>query len=134
MPETELASDGEIGIIDRSQLRRRDDSAILKLRDIGKTQVEIAQIIGCSQSAISKCLAEYEDTRSLAGHILRNGAAKLASTVVATKHAPTALEALRDMQVSEKRAPDQGKGGGVQVFIGVQDGDVKVNICSPGVD
>lgn len=115
-------------IRDYSRLTRAEHAAILKLRDLGKTQVEIAQVIGCSQPTVSDTLREFEDTRLLAGHILRAGASHLATTVVKTTHAGTALEALRDMQVSEKRAPDQGKSGGVQVFIGVQDGDVQVSI------
>jgi hypothetical protein len=128
MPETELATPPAQCIPDRSRLSRAEEVAILKLRELGKTQVEIAQIVGCNQSSVSRCLDDFEDTRGIASHILRNGAADLAKTVVKTKHAGTALEALRDMEVSQKRAPDQGKGGGVQVFIGVQDGDVQVTI------
>lgn len=128
MPDTDLVTEKAQPIRDYSRLTRADHAAILKLRDLGKTQVEIAQVIGCNQSTISDVLVAFEDTRTLAGHILRNGASRLAETVVKTKHAGTALEALRDMEVSQKRAPDQGKGGGVQVFIGVQDGDVQVNI------
>lgn len=113
---------------DRRHLTREDIALVLKMRDAGKTQVETAQVIGCSQSAISRCLADFIDTRLEASHILRSGASDLATRIVRKAGPMVALEALRDMEVSQKRAPDQGKGGGVTVVIGVQDSDVQVQI------
>jgi len=90
--------------------------------------VEIAQELGCSQPTVSKWLTIVKDPLEEARHILRQGAPKLAATVVNTKHAPTALETLRDLQVSEKRAPDAGKGAGVTVLVGAEDTSVQVNL------
>lgn len=134
MPDLELTTETPKPIPDYGHLTQDDIGRLKHLRKAGLTQVEIAQQLGCSQPTVSKWLNTIDDPLEQAKHILRSGAPALATTVVNTKHAPTALEALRDMQVSEKRAPDQGKGGGVQVFIGVQDGDVKVNIYSPVSD
>lgn len=113
---------------DFTRLTPADTALILKLKDAGKTQVETAQIIGCSQSAVSRCLAEFFDTRLEAAHILRGGASELAKRIVKKAGPMVALETLRDLEVSQKRAPDQGKGGGVTVVIGVQDSDVQVQI------
>lgn len=111
-----------------SRLTKEDIALMLKLRDAGKTQVEIAQVIGCSQPTVSQTLAEFIDTRLEAANILRGGASELAKRIVKKAGPMVALETLRDLEVSQKRAPDQGKGGGVTVVIGVQDSDVQVQI------
>jgi IS30 family transposase len=48
------------------KLRPIDEATILELAAAGKSQTEIAQIVGCNQSTVSRTLAEWADSRGLA--------------------------------------------------------------------
>ena len=48
------------------RLRPIDEATILELAAAGKSQTEIAAIIGCNQSTVSRTLAEWADSRGLA--------------------------------------------------------------------
>jgi predicted transcriptional regulator len=107
-------------IADYTRLSRADEAIILKLAGDGRTQTEIAQLVGCSQPTVSRVIAEFADTRDIARRILHRDAASIAERLTQTKHAPTMLEILRDQKVSEKQAPAGEHRGGITVVIGVQ--------------
>src|SRR5262245_20132142 len=48
------------------KLRPIDEAMILELAAEGKSQTEIARIVGCSQPTISRTIAEWTDSRGLA--------------------------------------------------------------------
>jgi Homeodomain-like domain-containing protein len=48
------------------KLRPIDEATILEMAAAGKSQTEIAQIVGCNQSTVSRTLAEWADSRGLA--------------------------------------------------------------------
>ena len=48
------------------KFRPIDEAAILELSAAGKSQVEIAEIVGCHQSTVSRTLTDWADTRGLA--------------------------------------------------------------------
>jgi len=109
------------------RLSMAQESLILQLADQGLTQTVIAKQIGCSQPAVSLVLSHFEDTRHIARKALHNGAYEIAEKLIKTKHAPTMLEVLRDIGVTEKKAPAGESKGGVQVFIGGSDIQVSVS-------
>ena len=47
-------------------LRPIDEAAILDLAATGKSQTEIAGLVGCHQSTVSRTLADWADSRGLA--------------------------------------------------------------------
>jgi hypothetical protein len=48
------------------KLRPIDEATILELAAAGRSQVEIAGIVGCHQSTVSRTLADWADSRGLA--------------------------------------------------------------------
>ena len=48
------------------KLRPIDEATILELAAEGKSQTEIARVVGCSQPTVSRTLAEWTDRRGLA--------------------------------------------------------------------
>lgn len=117
-------------IPDYSRLSRADESLILKLADDGRTQTEIAHLVGCSQGTVSNVLRDFADTRQIARKRLNASADTLAEKLAKTKHAPTMLEVLRDIGVTEKQAPAGQSRPGVNVFIGGTDAQVQINLSS----
>ena len=106
-------------IPDRSHLTRAEDVLILKLHAEGKSQVDIAAVIGCSQPTVSRTLAEYEDTSILAKYRVRNSALKLVDRVIADADVDQSLEVLDRIGVLEKRNVDSGRAGQVNIVIGM---------------
>lgn len=107
-----------------------DEALILKLAADDLNQTEIAQRVGCSQSSVSRLLTEFTDSRRYARAILDRDAASVAARLAQTKHAPTMLELMRDLGVTEKKAPVGESKGGVTVLIGVKDSDVQIQVGS----
>lgn len=124
---SELQTSAEL-IRDYSRLSMAEESLILKLADDGLTQTQIAQRVGCSQPTVSNVLSEFADTRHIARKRLNSSAAAIAERLSQTKHAPTMLEVLRDLEVTTKQAPAGAGKGGVTVVIGATDSQVQVNI------
>lgn len=105
-------------IADRSQLSRAEDALILKLSADGKTQTEIAQLVGCNQSSVSRVLSRFLDTREVAKRILHNGAQALAERIVKDADVDQSLEVLDRLEVAPKREQG-GNRMGLQINIGM---------------
>jgi hypothetical protein len=139
-----------LGRIDAAEAAKRvgelspeDRAMILRLGAKGNaTQQEIAKVVGCNQSTVSRVLAML-DTRKEARTILESGAARLADTVVNTDDAAIALKALGKLDVvrDDKSGADGGDAivislgyrfaGSAAEFIGFQVGDRIAMACSP---
>lgn len=104
-------------IPDHTRLSRGDQALILKLREDGRTQVEIAQLVGCHQSSVSRLLQDFSDTRLLARETLRRDAHRFAERVVESADVDQSLEVLDRLEVLPKRQSDSK--GGVSVLIGI---------------
>jgi transposase-like protein len=103
-------------IRDYSRLSRTEVGLILKLSEAGKTQVEIAQTIGCNQSTVSHWLNEFADSRETAKHVLRSGAEKLAERIVKQADVEQALEVLDRLDVAPKKR-DTHLGNAIQIVV-----------------
>jgi len=90
-------TNGKVGKAKRLSMRSR--SLMLQLSDAGKTATEIAQVIGCTISTVSRTLDELGDNRALARRQLEAAAPRLVRTVVNSKDAATALRALGKLDV-----------------------------------
>lgn len=103
---------------DYSRLSRDEVAAILNLHRTGKSQVEIAQILGCDHSTVSRWLDKLVDTTELAKHTLRNGAQALAERVIADADVEQSLEVLDRLDVVPKKR-DESQRTGIQINIGM---------------
>jgi len=104
-------NNGREGTGKRMSMRAR--SLMLQLADAGKSQTDIAQVIGCSVSTVCRTLDELGDNRALARRQLEAAAPKLVRTVVNSKDAATALRALGKLDVVR----EDNAGGGVNIAI-----------------
>jgi uncharacterized membrane-anchored protein len=94
-----------------------------------KTLTEAAATVGCSiETARYWSQLITVDTTDLAKTTLRSRASDIALRLSKTTHAPTMLETLRDLGVSEKKAPAGESKGGVTVVIGALESQVQVSI------
>lgn len=107
----------ESRIPDPNRLSRHDEAMILKLAEDGRTQTEIAQLIGTTQPTVSRVLSAFGDTRSLAKRIAHNAAAKLTKRVIDDADVDQALEVLDRIGVMEKR-DTSGKGQTINIVAG----------------
>ncbi len=105
-------------IRDYGRLSRAEVASLLSLSDAGKSQVEIAQILGCDQSNISRWLSKLRPTTDLAKHRLQNAALELTERLIESADAEQSLEVLDRLDVLSKKR-DNGAQSGVQVFIGM---------------
>lgn len=113
-------------IRDLSHLSDDDEILVWRLSQAGKTQVQIAQVIGCNQSSVSRALQKLDDTRDLAKLRTHNAALLLAASAVdgaqraARDGKPeAALELLDRLDVVARKQNDAGRAGMVQVIIGM---------------
>jgi predicted transcriptional regulator len=90
---------------------------ILRLAQEDQTQTAIAQIVGCTQPTVSRCLKEFADTRELAKLKAHNAAERLTKRVLDEADVDQSLEVLDRIGVLEKR--EHGKTPSVQVNVGV---------------
>lgn len=103
-----------------SKLTQEQLVAILKLAKLNKTQVEIAQAIGCDQGTVSRWLAQCEDSTEQASTYLRGSALRMAKNIVDKGLARDHIAALKGIGVLADDAPGQG----VVIQIGIKDSDV----------
>jgi uncharacterized protein YjcR len=98
---------------------------IRQLHREGKSQPEIAQILGCSQPTISKWLAEFIDTTSDANEFLRNKALAMAKDIEKNGKPDVKLKALQGLGV----ASENSGGPAVVIQIGGQNADIQVSFA-----
>src|SRR5262245_36867905 len=89
-----------------------DKVEIMRLLGKGYAQEQIASMVGCSQSTVSR-VASTVDGRPEARMILEAGAPQLAETVLSTKDGAVALKALGKLDVVREDA----SGGGNHNFV-----------------
>jgi hypothetical protein len=96
--------------------RLTDDQrvAILQLAKVGKSQVEIAETLGCDQSTVSRWLQSCQDTTSQATAYLRGQALRMSRNIVEKGRAADHIKALEGISVL---APEQKLGITVQIGI-----------------
>lgn len=80
--------------------------ALLDLRKLGKTQVEIAETLGCDQATVSRALHQFTDTTEPATAYLRGSALRMAKNVVRKGHARDHIAALKGIGVLEADRSD----------------------------
>jgi hypothetical protein len=97
-----------------SSLTHDQLKAIVAMRGLGKTQVEIAQAIGCDQGTVSRWLHDITDTTDLAGTYLRGKALRMAQNIVKKGRAADHIKALEGINVL---SPEQVSGITVQIGI-----------------
>lgn len=103
-----------------SKLTQEQLVAILKLAKLNKTQVEIAQAVGCDQGTVSRWLSQCEDSTEQAGTYLRGSALRMAKNIVDKGLARDHIAALKGIGVLADDTPGQG----VVIQIGIKDSDV----------
>ncbi len=109
---------------DRSHLTHADIALALQLRQADKTQSQIAEIIGCHRSAISRLFIELTDTSVEAAQIARSRAVDVTKATIdgAIRSAKagkceTGLELLDRLDIAPKK--DRGSvGTTVQILVG----------------
>lgn len=108
-----------------AKLTYQDIALVLNLDAAGKTQTEIAAVVGVGQSQISRLLAEFGDTRGVAKQRLHASADQIAkSAMVASEVAAkrgdgsVALELLDRMDVAPKKREGSNRGAQVVVMVG----------------
>jgi hypothetical protein len=108
------------------RLTRTDVALLLQLSKEGRTQVEIAQRLGCDQGTVSKWLSSMEDTTETAKAYLRGSALRMAENIVKKGRAVDHVAALKGLSVlAEERS------AGLTIQIGIKDSDVQIAL-SPG--
>lgn len=100
---------------------------LCELRRNGKTQTEIAQILGCDQRTVSRWLHDLTDSRDDATAYLRASALRMARNVVRKGKPDVQLKALQGLGV----AADVDAGPRVVIQIGGNASDVQVAVVPP---
>ena len=99
-----------------ARLTPSDKVMILRLAMKGNTQEQIAAVVHCDQSTVSRVLRDTVDSRPEARILLEAGAAKLAQTVVDTDDPSVALKALGKLDVVRD---DRENAGGNNILIAI---------------
>ena len=113
---------------DRTRLTDDDKVLILQLASAGKTQVEIAQVVGCDQTTVSRCLTKFSPTTKLAESRAHNLSLKMieslnrASKAAEKKGLSAPQTAI--LEVAGLGGKKEDPGPRVIVQIGVKDSDV----------
>jgi hypothetical protein len=97
------------------RLSNRAKGLILSLTDAGKNASEVAQVIGCAVSTVTRTLDELVDNRVLARRQLEAAAPKLVKTITQSKDAATALRTLGKLDVVR----DDGPNSSTNVLISI---------------
>ena len=109
------------------RLSNRAKGLILSLTDAGKSQTEIAQIVGCTISTVSRTLDDLTDNRALARRQLEAAAPNLVRTITQSKDAATALRALGKLDVVREDGPNSS----VNVAIAI--GQPSTPLAAPSI-
>lgn len=117
MLDADLETDQRIDAPKYKRVSRAAEALILKLAEAGKSQTEIAQIVGVSQPTVSRTLAEFADTRVVAKAVLNKHAKTLAERVVKDADVSQSLEVLDRLDVAPKRRDETHS---TQVMVVVQ--------------
>ena len=88
---------------DYSRLSRAEINSLFALHKAGKSQTEIAQILGCAISTVHHWVHTLEDTTDLAKQKLRAGASDLVDRVLSQANVEESLEVLDRLDVAAKR-------------------------------
>ena len=80
-----------------------DRALILRLYDKGRTQVQIAQHLGCAQSTVSDVLDAFKDTTGEAKRYLRGQSLRMARSIVSKGRASDHVAALKGLNVLEEQ-------------------------------
>jgi hypothetical protein len=105
------------------RLTAADRALILQLAGQNKTQVQIAQLIGCTQSSISEWLSQCRDTGPEAIQYLRGQALPMAQDIVANGRPADKVSVLKGLSVLKDDAAQHITvlvGGPGQVNIGTE--------------
>lgn len=90
------------------RLQAKQLRALLALHRAGKTQVEIAQALGCSQPTVSEWLADLQDTRDEASQYLRGKALDMALNVARRGNPETHRKTLENIEVLSAEQNNRG--------------------------
>lgn len=105
------------------RLTRSDLALLLKMHKDGKSQVEIAQALDCSQGTVSKWLSQLADTTDVAKEYLAAQSFRMAKNIVTKGLARDHVATLKGLNVlAEERS------AGVVIQIGVKDSDVSISL------
>jgi hypothetical protein len=95
------------------KLRPIDEATILELAAAGKSQIEIAAVVGCHQSTVSRTLAEWADTRGLARKYAEAKSLEMMKRFVAEASPPEILK----MQAKLDVVREDKQGGDTHVVL-----------------
>lgn len=109
----------------RSGFTASELALMVKLSREGKTQTEIAQRFGKTQSYIGKLLRQFEDTSPLAKDFLKGSALHMAQNIVKKGLARDHVQTLKGIGVLEEQQAQ-----GLSIVIG-SNSSVKIGLLSP---
>ena len=104
---------------DYTRLTPTDVALILRLSNEGRQQIEIAQVIGCHHSTVSRCLAEFSCTRVMAQARLANAADRFATRVIEYASVDQSLEMLDRLDVANRKRDETRGDTKVQILVGM---------------
>ena len=107
------------------RLTNEDRILILRYREQGLTQPEIAQRLSIDQSTVCRWLQACQDSTKEATAFLRGSALKMARKVVASDDGKVLIQALKGVSVLQEQQQQ-----GVTVIVGAGS-DGKIGILSP---
>jgi hypothetical protein len=111
---------------------------LFDLHKLNKTQVEIAQALGCDQASVCRALQQFTDTSASAIAFLRAAALPMAQNIVKKGRAADHIKALEGIEVLSNQDVKGGLtivvGGSaqVQVNVGTRLADVTLSPLSAG--
>jgi hypothetical protein len=113
------------------RLSQAEVGLLLQLHKEGKSQVEIAQLLGVTQGAISRWLQNTTDSTGIAKSYLRGSALRMAQNIVRNGQAKDHVQALKGLGVLEEQQQQGvtvivGNGGSVNIGVLVSPPDVTV--------
>jgi DNA-binding Lrp family transcriptional regulator len=107
-----------------ARLTRSDLEILRSMHKAGKTQLEIAQALGCTQPTVSKWIASLTDSTDIAKEYLRGSALRMAENIVKKGRASDHVAALKGLSVLEEE-----RSAGLVVQIGVKASDVSITLA-----
>ncbi len=111
------------------RLSNKDRALILHLHSEGRQGQDIAQIVGCNGSTVSRTIDTFTSTVSLARTYLDAKAVKMAQTVANSKDAATLVKVLQKVG----SLPEDSVSTGVVVLMGNTAAPLQAPTLSPSV-